>query len=169
MSAKTIHIIRLISFFEAFLLKKLIGKNKKNLLLLAKVYIPKMMKQVISTTEAPAAIGAYNQAILANGMLYASGQIPIDPKTGKLCEADIVLQTKQVFQNIENILKAAGLNLPDIVKTTVFIADMSLFAEFNDVYKSYFTKENAPARSCVAVKGLPMGALIEIECIATKA
>ncbi|MDR1729640.1 MAG: RidA family protein [Prevotellaceae bacterium] len=127
------------------------------------------MKQLISTTEAPAAIGAYSQAILANGMLYTSGQIPIDPKTGKLCESDIALQTRQVFQNIENILKVAGLNLSDIVKTTVFIADMSLFSEFNEVYKGYFTKENAPARSCVAVKGLPMGALIEIECVAVTA
>ncbi len=124
------------------------------------------MKQIISTTEAPAAIGAYNQAIWANGMLYTSGQIPIDPKTGKLCEADIKIQTRQVFQNLENILKEAKLDLSDIVKTTVFIADMSLFAEFNEVYKSYFTKENAPARSCVAVKGLPMNALVEIECVA---
>ena len=126
------------------------------------------MKEIISTTEAPAAIGAYNQAILANGMLYTSGQIAIDPKTGKLCEADIAIQTKQIFRNIENILKEAGLNLPDIVKTTVFLSDMSLFSEFNEIYKTYFTKENAPARSCVAVKGLPMNALIEIECIAAK-
>ena len=124
------------------------------------------MKKIISTTKAPAAIGAYNQAILANGMLYTSGQIAINPETGKLCEADISVQTKQVFQNLENILQEAGLGLPDMVKTTVFIADMSLFAEFNEVYKSYFTKENAPARSCVAVKGLPMNALVEIECIA---
>jgi len=126
------------------------------------------MKKIISTTKAPAAIGAYNQAILANGMLYTSGQIAINPETGKLCEADISVQTKQVFQNLENILQEAGLGLPDMVKTTVFIADMSLFAEFNEVYKSYFTKENAPARSCVAVKGLPMGALVEIECVAVK-
>jgi len=126
------------------------------------------MKKIISTTSAPAAIGAYNQAILANGVLYTSGQIAIEPKTGKLCEADISLQTKQIFRNIENILKEAGFDLSDIVKTTVFIADMSLFSEFNEVYKTYFTKENAPARSCVAVKGLPMNALIEIECIAAK-
>ena len=126
------------------------------------------MKKIISTTSAPAAIGAYNQAILANGVLYTSGQIAIEPKTGKLCEADISLQTKQIFRNIENILKEAGFDLSDIVKTTVFIADMSLFSEFNEVYKTYFTKENAPARSCVAVKGLPMNALVEIECIAVK-
>ena len=126
------------------------------------------MKKIISTSKAPAAIGAYNQAIVINGMLYTSGQIAIDPETGKLCEADISLQTKQVFRNIENILKEAGLNLSDIVKTTVFISDMSLFSEFNEIYKTYFTKENAPARSCVAVKGLPMNALVEIECIAVK-
>ena len=126
------------------------------------------MKKIISTSDAPAAIGAYNQAILTNGLLYTSGQIAIDPKTGKLCEADISLQTKQVFRNIESILKEAGCNLSDIVKTTVFISDMSLFSGFNEIYKTYFTKENAPARSCVAVKGLPMNALIEIECIASK-
>ncbi len=126
------------------------------------------MKQIISTTEAPAAIGAYNQAIMTNGLLYTSGQIPIDPQTGKLREADIAVQTKQVFQNIENILKKAGFDLSNIIKTTVFISDMSLFAEFNEVYKSYFTKENAPARSCVAVKELPMNAMVEIECIAVK-
>jgi len=126
------------------------------------------MKKIISTTEAPAAIGAYNQAILANGVLYTSGQIAIDPKTGQLCEPDITLQTKQIFRNIENILKEADFELSDILKTTVFLADMSLFAAFNDVYKTYFTKENAPARSCVAVKGLPMGALVEIECVVGK-
>ena len=126
------------------------------------------MKRIISTSEAPAAIGAYNQAILANGILYISGQLAIDPKTGKLCEADISLQTKQIFRNISTILKEAGFELPDIVKTTIFLADMSLFAEFNEVYKTYFTSENAPARSCVAVKGLPMNVLVEIECIASK-
>jgi 2-iminobutanoate/2-iminopropanoate deaminase len=126
------------------------------------------MKKIISTLEAPAAIGAYNQAVLANGVLYTSGQLAIDPKTGKLCEADISFQTKQIFRNIENILKEAGFELPDIVKTTVFLADMSFFTEFNEVYKTYFTKESAPARSCVAVKGLPMNALIEIECVAVK-
>jgi len=126
------------------------------------------MKKIISTLDAPAAIGAYNQAILINDVLYTSGQIAIDPKTGKLCEADISLQTKQIFRNIEYILKEADFNLSDIVKTTVFISDMNLFSEFNEIYKTYFTKENAPARSCVAVKGLPMNALIEIECIAAK-
>ncbi len=126
------------------------------------------MKKIISTNKAPAAIGAYNQAVLVDGVLYTSGQIAIDPESGKLCESEITLQTKQIFQNLENILKEAGLGLSDIIKTTVFISDMSLFSEFNEVYKSYFTKESAPARSCVAVKGLPMNALIEIECIATK-
>ena len=126
------------------------------------------MKKIISTPNAPSTIGAYNQAVLINDVLYTSGQLAIDPKTGKLCEADISLQTKQIFRNIENILKEAGFELSDIVKTTVFLADISLFAEFNEVYKTYFTKENAPARSCIAAKGLPMNALIEIESIAVK-
>ena len=126
------------------------------------------MKTIISTSKAPAAIGPYNQAVLINGTLYTSGQIPIVPETGKLAEPDIAVQTKQVFQNLKNILNEAGFELADIVKTTVFLADMTLFAPFNEVYKTYFTSENAPARSCVAVKGLPMNALVEIECIVSK-
>jgi len=126
------------------------------------------MKTIITTTKAPAAIGPYNQAVMMNGMLYTSGQIPIVPETGKLAEPDIAVQTKQVFQNLKNILNEAGFELDDIVKTTVFLSDMSLFAPFNEVYKTYFTSENAPARSCVAVKELPMKALVEIECVALK-
>lgn len=126
------------------------------------------MKKIISTTAAPAAIGAYNQAILINGILYTSGQIAINPETGKLCGTDIASQTKQVFQNLENILKEAGFSLSDIIKTTVFITDMNHFSEFNEIYKTYFVKENAPARSCVAVKELPMNALVEIECVVSK-
>ena len=126
------------------------------------------MKTIISTSKAPAAIGPYNQAVLINGTLYTSGQIPIVPETGKLAGEDIVVQTKQVFQNLKNILNEAGFELDDILKTTVFLSDMALFAEFNEVYKTYFTGENAPARSCVAVKALPMNALVEIECIVSK-
>ena len=126
------------------------------------------MKTIVSTSKAPAAIGPYNQAVLINGTLYTSGQIAIVPETGKLAEPDIAVQTKQVFQNLKNILNEAGFELADIVKATVFLSDMALFAEFNEVYKTCFTSENAPARSCVAVKGLPMNALVEIECIVSK-
>lgn len=125
------------------------------------------MKQIISTPNAPAAIGPYSQAILANGTLYASGQIPINPKSGNIEGTDIVAQTKQVMENIGNLLKEAGFVYDDIVKTTVFISDMALFVEFNETYKTYFTN-SFPARSCVAVKGLPKNALLEIECIACK-
>ncbi|MCQ2194669.1 MAG: RidA family protein [Paludibacteraceae bacterium] len=125
------------------------------------------MKQIISTSNAPAAIGPYSQAILANGTLYASGQIPINPKSGNIEGTDIVAQTKQVMENIGNLLKEAGFVYDDIVKTTVFISDMALFVEFNETYKTYFTN-SFPARSCVAVKGLPKNALLEIECIACK-
>lgn len=125
------------------------------------------MKQIISTSNAPAAIGPYSQAILANGTLYASGQIPINPKSGNIEGTDIVAQTKQVMENIGNLLKEVGFVYDDIVKTTVFISDMALFVEFNETYKTYFTN-SFPARSCVAVKGLPKNALLEIECIACK-
>ncbi|MCQ2218418.1 MAG: RidA family protein [Paludibacteraceae bacterium] len=125
------------------------------------------MRQVISTENAPAAIGPYSQAILSNGTLYASGQIPINPKSGNIEGDNIVAQTKQVMENIGNLLKAAGFTYDDVVKTTVFISDMALFGEFNETYKTYFS-QTFPARSCVAVKGLPKNALLEIECVACK-
>lgn len=125
------------------------------------------MRQVISTENAPAAIGPYSQAILSNGTLYASGQIPINPKSGNIEGDNIVAQTKQVMENIGNLLKAAGFSYDDVVKTTVFISDMALFGEFNETYKTYFS-QTFPARSCVAVKGLPKNALLEIECVACK-
>lgn len=125
------------------------------------------MRQVISTENAPAAIGPYSQAILSNGTLYASGQIPINPKSGNIEGDNIVVQTKQVMENIGNLLKAAGFTYDDVVKTTVFISDMALFGEFNETYKTYFS-QTFPARSCVAVKGLPKNALLEIECVACK-
>ena len=114
------------------------------------------MKKVIFTEKAPAAIGPYSQAIEANGMVFLSGQIPVDPATGEFVEGGITEQTTQVFENIKNVLAEAGLTTANIVKTTVFLADMSLFAEMNAVYAKYFDGE-CPARSAIAVKGLPKG------------
>ena len=124
-----------------------------------------MMKQIISTSQAPAAIGPYSQAILAGGFLYASGQVPIVPQSGVIEATDIQGQTQQVMRNMGAILEAAGLDYSHVIKTTVFIADMADFAVVNEVYAQYF-KEQAPARSCVAVKSLPKGALVEIEMVA---
>ncbi len=125
------------------------------------------MKSVIFTEKAPAAIGPYSQAIEANGMVFISGQIPVVPSTGVLAEGGIEEQTKQSFENIKAILEKAGLTTANIVKTTVFLADMSLFAGMNKIYATYFT-EDFPARSAVAVKELPKGALVEIESIAVR-
>ena len=111
------------------------------------------MKKVIATAKAPAAIGPYSQAIEANGMVFLSGQIPINPATGEVVEGGITEQTTQVFENIKNVLAEAGLTTANIVKTTVFMADMSLFADMNAVYAKYF-EGDFPARSAVAVKGL---------------
>ena len=125
------------------------------------------MKKIISTNNAPAAIGPYSQAVEANGTLYISGQIPVNAATGKIVEGGIIEQTEQVFANIKAILAEAGYGLENVVKSTVFLADMSFFAEMNEVYKKYYS-ENCPARSTIAVKGLPLGALVEIETIAVK-
>ena len=125
------------------------------------------MKKVIFTEEAPAAIGPYSQAIEANGMVFLSGQLPVDPATGEFAPGGVAEQTAQAFENIKNILAEAGLTTANIVKTTVFLADMSLFAEMNGVYAKYFDGD-FPARSAVAVKALPKGALVEIECIAVR-
>lgn len=125
------------------------------------------MKRIISTDRAPAAIGPYSQAVEANGMLFVSGQIPINPTVGKIEAEDVAGQAHQVFKNIEAILSEAGYSFDDVVKTTVFIADMALFPELNEVYKQYY-KSDCPARSTIAVKGLPLGALVEIETIAVK-
>ena len=121
------------------------------------------MKKVISTTKAPAAIGPYSQALLVGDTLYASGQLGIDPATGAFPEG-ITAQTEQSFRNIHAILKEAGMTIDHVVKTTCFLADMGDFAAFNEVYARYFTSK--PARSCVAAKELPAGALCEIEVIA---
>lgn len=125
------------------------------------------MKKVIFTEKAPAAIGPYSQAIEVNGMVFLSGQIPVNPSTGEFVEGGIAEQTARVFENIRNVLAEAGLTMDHVVKTTVFLADMSLFAEMNGVYAQYF-QGAFPARSAVAVKALPKGALVEIECIAVR-
>ncbi len=122
-----------------------------------------MLTQV-STTKAPAAIGPYSQGIIANGMLFASGQIPIIPETGEIAQGDITVQAGQVMVNIGEILKGAGTTYENVVKTTCFLADMADFAAFNSVYEKYFTGK--PARSCVAVKELPKNVLCEVEVIA---
>lgn len=125
------------------------------------------MKKVIATDQAPAAIGPYSQAIEANGIIFLSGQLPADPTTGEIVEGGIKEQTAQAFKNIGNVLKEAGLNMEHIVKTTVFLADISLFADMNEVYAQYFNG-TFPARSAFAVKQLPKGALIEVESIAVR-
>ena len=122
------------------------------------------MKQ-ISTELAPAAIGPYSQAICANGLVFVSGQLPIDPSTGVFPEGGVAEQTKASLTNLRSILEEAGSALSKVVKTTVFLADMADFAEMNKVYSSFFYAP-FPARSAVAVKDLPKGALVEVECIA---
>lgn len=123
------------------------------------------MKTQITSPKAPAAIGPYSQAIAANGFLFISGQLPIDPATGNFAEGGIRELTRQSLENVKSVLAEAGLTLADVVKTTVFLADMSDFAAMNEVYAEYFTAP-APARSAVAVKTLPKGGLVEIEVIA---
>ena len=126
------------------------------------------MKKVIATTNAPAAIGPYSQAIQVGNMLFASGQRGIDPATGNFVEGAVKEQTAQAFKNVKAILAEAGLDISDVVKTTVFLADMGDFGAMNEVYASQF--EGAfPARSAVAVKTLPKNGLVEIEVIAVKA
>ena len=122
---------------------------------------------VISTSKAPAAIGPYSQAIEVAGLVYTSGQIPIDPATGKFAEGGIKKQTRQSLLNVKAILEEAGLTLSDVVKTTVFMADMNDFADMNAIYSEFFS-EPYPARSAVAVKSLPKGALVEIEVVASR-
>jgi 2-iminobutanoate/2-iminopropanoate deaminase len=125
------------------------------------------MKKIISTVDAPKAIGPYSQAIATNGLLFISGQIPIDPATGKFVEGGITEQTEQVMKNIGAILKEAGFDYKDVVKSTCLLSDMDNFAAMNQVYGTYYP-ENPPARAAYAVVKLPMGALIEIETIASK-
>jgi 2-iminobutanoate/2-iminopropanoate deaminase len=127
-----------------------------------------MTRKVIRTDKAPAPVGPYNQAIAASGqMVFVAGQIPLDPTTGEIIGAnDVVKQTEQVMANLEAVLAAAGAKAQDIVKTTVFLADMNDFVAMNGVYARYFDEASAPARACVQVSRLPKDVLVEIECIA---
>jgi len=125
------------------------------------------MKRIISTSAAPGAIGPYSQAVEANGTLYISGQVPIDPATGKLVEGGITEQTTQALKNIRAILLAAGYTMDNVVKSTCLLSDMSDFKAMNEVYAQFYTSDQ-PARAAFAVKGLPLGALIEIETVAVK-
>ena len=124
------------------------------------------MKKIISTDNAPKAIGPYSQAVEAGGFLFLSGQIPIVPATGEIVVGDVAIQTEQVLKNIEAVLAASGLSFEDVVKTTVFITDMNDFATINEVYAKAFAV-NPPARSCVQVARLPKDVQVEIETIAT--
>ena len=124
------------------------------------------MKKVICSAKAPGAIGPYSQAIEAGGMVFVSGQLPIDGATGVMAEG-IEAQTRQSLENMKHILAEAGLDMSHVVKTTVLLADMSLFADMNKVYATYFSGD-FPARSAFAVKALPKDALVEIECIAVR-
>ncbi|HKK63205.1 MAG TPA: RidA family protein [Bacteroidales bacterium] len=126
------------------------------------------MKRIIQTEKAPAAVGPYSQAVEANGVLYISGQVPINPSTGKIVEGGIEVQTKQVMENIGAVLREAGYSFFEVVKSTCLLADMKYFKPMNEVYGSYYP-ENQPSRAAFAVKELPLGAMVEIETIAVKA
>lgn len=123
------------------------------------------MKKIVSTSDAPAAIGPYSQAVRSGSMLFCAGQIPLDPKTGQMVEGDISEQTKRVLENIGGLLRAANMNFSHVVKTTIFLSTMDDFQTVNEIYATYF-RENPPARSTVAVAGLPKNAKVEIEVIA---
>ena len=120
----------------------------------------------IHTDNAPAAVGPYSQAVEAGGMIYTSGQIPLDPESGQLVDGDIKQQADRAMKNVIAVLEAAGTSADKVIKTMCFLADMDDFADFNEIYAGYFTEK--PARSCVAVKSLPKGALCEIEVIAIR-
>ena len=124
------------------------------------------MSEKIQTNKAPAAIGPYSQAVVVGNLIFTSGQIPLNPETGVLEGKDITEQTHRVCKNLEAVVTAAGSSLQNVVKTVCFLANMSDFAAFNEVYAQYFTEK--PARSCVAVKDLPKGALVEVEVVAEK-
>ena len=125
------------------------------------------MNKIIHTENAPAAVGPYSQAVEANGMLFISGQIPLNAETGKIVEGGIVEQTEQVMQNIEAILTEAGYKFTDVIKSTCLLSDMENFGAMNEVYGKYYST-NPPARAAFAVKGLPLGVMVEIETIAVK-
>lgn len=124
------------------------------------------MSNKVNTNNAPAAIGPYSQAVVTGGLVFTSGQIALDPETGLLEGADITTQTHRVCKNLDAVLKAAGSSMNSVIKTVCFLSDMADFSAFNEVYAQYFTEK--PARSCVAAKALPKGALVEVEVIAEK-
>lgn len=126
------------------------------------------MKKIITTTNAPAPIGPYNQAVLTGNTLYISGQIPIEPKTGNLIEGDIKAETKQSMENLKAILTEAGMTFENVVKSCIFVNDMHQFSEINEVYGSYFNADTAPARETVEVANLPKFVNVEISMIAVK-
>lgn len=126
------------------------------------------MKTIINTAHAPAPIGPYNQAILSNGTLYISGQIPLDPKSGELVSGDIKAETKQSMENLKAILTEAGMTFENVVKSSIFLSDMNQFSQVNEVYASYFNAETAPARETVEVANLPKFVNVEISMIAVK-
>ena len=126
-----------------------------------------MSRRVITDANAPNPIGAYNQAVIANGFIFTAGQIAIDPATGKLIEESFKARVHQVFKNLSAILDHANTNFGNVVKFTVFLTDMNNYAEVNEVFNEWLDEANAPARSLVAVRGLPAGTEVEIECIAT--
>jgi len=130
-----------------------------------KIGVLHIMKK-INTSGAPAAIGPYSQAIITNGLLFTSGQIPLDPQTSEIVGTTIEEQTEQVLKNLGEVLKEAGASYDNVVKTTCFLADMGDFAAFNSIYSKYFKAVPLPARSCVAVKTLPKNVLVEVEAIA---
>jgi len=123
------------------------------------------MKKIVNTDNAPEAIGPYSQAVIANGMVFCSGQIALDPESGHLLGPIVETQTRQVMQNLKSVLEAAGSGLDKVVKTTIFLSDMGDFGKVNEIYGAYFS-ENPPARETVAVKTLPKNALVEISCMA---
>ena len=124
-----------------------------------------MTKHTVHTDQAPKAIGPYSQAIIYNGIAYLSGQIPLDPATGQVIEGGIAEQTERVMRNLEAVLAASGSSFKQVLKTTVFLADMAEFPKMNEVYAMYFP-ENPPARATVQAAGLPRGVRVEIECVA---
>lgn len=125
------------------------------------------MKKIINTAKAPQPIGPYNQAVMVNDMIFVSGQVPVNPATGKIISNDIQEQTQQVMENIKAILEEAGLTMKNIIKASIFISDMNNFGKINEIYGKYFTEE-APARECVQVARLPLDVDVEISVIAAK-
>lgn len=140
-------------------------ENQANLTVGAVNFDQSVRKEIVATENAPGAIGPYSQAVKAGEFVFVSGQIPIDPATGSFVSEDVAEQTEQVFKNLSAVLKAAGSSLENVVKTTVFLADMNDFARMNDVYAQYFTG-NYPARATVQAARLPKDARVEIEAIA---